>query len=277
MEIKFFGHHLLNENKLTSEQLIEAVEYQTHNNLTLGQLAVKENFITTKEANKINDRQRSQDERFGDVAISLNLLTEEQINKLIDIQKANKVFFGEVLIIKGFFSKTELEKELETFNKEQNIEHQKIDTYIETLEDKNLIKQSINVLQTLYSRIIHDNIKLVNVSLTSSIINNGIIAKQNMRGDENMDFILQVEDNVAINITSQYLKMPCDMMDDLVADVVSEFVNVVLGNIAVKLSSDSIVVDLTPPKIIQTATLDKEHYTFEFTTTQGKLVLYLKF
>ncbi|MCK4875717.1 MAG: hypothetical protein KAS26_07715, partial [Sulfurimonas sp.] len=71
MGIKFFGHYLLDEGKITNEQLSEVVEYQSKNNLSLGELAVREGFINTKEANIINDKQRSLDKRFGEIAVSL--------------------------------------------------------------------------------------------------------------------------------------------------------------------------------------------------------------
>lgn len=277
MEIKFFGHYLLDKSILTSQQLVEAVEHQTSNNLSLGELAVKQNLISEKEANKINDMQRSQDQRFGEVAVSLNLLSELQIDALIAIQKENKVFFGEVLILKGFISKENLEKELSIFNQEQNIEVKKIDSKITSMDKQFIVKHSIDVLEVLYSRIIHDNIKLVNISQTASpSSDNGTIAMQKMRGDENINFALQVQDQVAINITKKYLKMDYDTMDEMVVDVIAEFVNVILGNIAVKLSSDNIVVDLTPPEIIDASAIDTSYYAFDFTTTQGKLSLYLK-
>ncbi|MEA2098508.1 MAG: chemotaxis protein CheX [Campylobacterota bacterium] len=277
MTIKFFGHYLLNNGCITEEQLVEAVNYQTQNNSTLGELAVEKGFIKLKEANKINDKQRALDKRFGDVAISLGLLTETQIDELIALQKKNKVFFGEVLLLKNFISKDELDKELCIFNEEQNIEVQKIDDQIETMDNKELIKHSINVLQTLFLRVIHDNIKLVKIYPVSSVTSTDTISLQKMMGEENLDFALQAEDSVAINITSEYLKIPYTEMDEMVLDVLSEFVNVVLGNIAVKLSSDNIVVDLTPPNIIQASSIDNQYHAFEFTTTHGCLILYLKF
>ncbi len=67
MAIKFFGHYLLDNNTLSSDQLIEAVEYQNSKNLSLGALAIREGMITVKQADTINDKQRSLDKRFGEV------------------------------------------------------------------------------------------------------------------------------------------------------------------------------------------------------------------
>ena len=53
MAIKFFGHYLLHENKLTKEQLIEAVDYQAEKNLSLGEIAVNEGLITQAQAEKM--------------------------------------------------------------------------------------------------------------------------------------------------------------------------------------------------------------------------------
>jgi len=94
MGIKFFGHYLLDEGKLTNEQLTEAIEYQATRNLSLGELPVREGMITAKEDDLINDKQRTLDKRFGEVAISLDLLTDGQIVDLLQIQNKEKVFFG---------------------------------------------------------------------------------------------------------------------------------------------------------------------------------------
>ena len=93
MAIKFFGHFLLDEGKLTNEQLIEVVDFQAQNNLSLGELAIRESLLTQKEANLINDKQRSLDKRFGEVAVSLGLLDDTQIVSLLGTQKKEKLFF----------------------------------------------------------------------------------------------------------------------------------------------------------------------------------------
>jgi len=80
-----------------------------------------------------------------------------------------------------------------------------------------------------------------------------------------------------LQIASSFLKMPFESVDEDVEDVLGEFVNIVLGNIAVKLSSEDIIVDLTPPEIIDQADFEhSDYYCFDFTTTHGNLTLGLK-
>ena len=276
MAIKFFGHYLLDNNKLSSAQLTEAVEYQSAKNLSLGEIAVREEFITLKDAEKINDKQRSLDKRFGEVAIGLGLLSDKQIDLLLAAQKKEKVFFGEVLILKEFITKEELESELKLFEEQQKIEVVELNDAIEALDKENIIKDSIGVLQTLYSRIVHDYIKLVEIDSKTTHYK-GPIALQKMRGDIHLDFALQPEDPVALAISEKFLKTEFDSVDEMVLDIINEFVNVVLGNIAVKLSKDSVKVDLTPPQSLEENEFQKDDYiSFGFTTTQGNLALYLK-
>ena len=276
MAIKFFGHYLLDNNSLSAEQLTQAVEYQSSKNLSLGELAVREKFITLKDAEKINDKQRSLDKRFGEVAIELELLNEKQIDLLLATQKKEKIFFGEVLILKEFITQEALDNELKLFEEQQRVEVVELDDAIEALDKENLIKDSIGVLQTLYSRIVHDHIKLVAINSNATAYS-GIIALQKMRGDIHLDFALQPEDPVSLAISEKFLKTEFDVVDEMVIDIISEFVNVVLGNIAVKFSKDSVRVDLTPPESIDSKEFKKDKFiSFGFTTTQGNLALYLK-
>lgn len=275
MAIKFFGHYLLDEDLLTNEQLVEAVDYQSKCNLSLGELAVREDYITAKEADKINDKQRSLDKRFGEVAIDLGLLIDEQIEKLLAIQKKEKIFFGEILLRKNFLDETTLNNALKNFEDAQKLEVVQLNDKVASLDKNDVIKTSIAILQKLYPRIVHDFIKLVEVDESSKL--EGIIALQKMRGDIHLDFAIQAEDQVAFAISSQFLKMEVSEMDEMVKDVIAEFVNVILGNIAVKFSEGNTKVDLTPPILVTREDLNEGTYhTFTFTTTQGNVNLYLK-
>ncbi len=276
MAIKFFGHYLLDNDKLTAEQLTEAVEYQSAHNLSLGELAVREQLITLKEAEKINDKQRSLDKRFGEVAVDLELLTEKQIEGLLAMQKEEKVFFGEVLLLKNFISPEELESELQKFEEQQKLEVVALDATIEALDKDGIIQDAIAILQKLYTRIVHDYIKLVEINKNSNNYS-GIIALQKMRGDLHLDFALQPDDAEALAISKMFLKTDFDEVDEMVMDIINEFVNVVLGNIAVKRSKESVKLELTPPQSVSESEFKKEKYiSFGFTTTQGNIALYLK-
>ena len=277
MGIKFFGHYLLDEGKITNEQLTEVIDYQSKNNLSLGELAVRDGFINTGEANIINDKQRSLDKRFGEIAVSLKLLTDMQVEKLLQIQKKEKVFFGEVLIMKNFMDKKALDVELARFKEHEQIEIVELDDKIKAIDKDNIIKNSIGILQTLYFRIVHNPIKLVRMNSTGSMNHKGIIAFQKMRGDIHLDFALQPEDAVSLAISTEFLKTKFDAIDDMVIDIVCEFVNIVLGNIAVKFSAGSAEIDLTPPIIIEQSKFNYgDYYSFEFATTNGNLILYIK-
>ncbi len=276
MGIKFFGHYLLDENKLSNDQLTEAIDYQSANNLSLGELGVRENLITKKEAEKINDKQRSLDKRFGEVAISLKLLSDPQIMDLLAIQKKEKIFFGEILILKKFMSEEALHVELKNFEKQQNIEVVELDDKIKAIDKDGIIKSALEIFQTLYLRVVHDHIKLarVNDTLKSS---QSIIALQKMRGDMHLDFAIAPEDKVSLDISSKFLKMEVDEVDEMVMDVITEFTNVVLGNIAVKFAIGGITLDLTPPVLVELSEFNNsDFYYFDFVTTHGNLTLCLK-
>ena len=171
----------------------------------------------------------------------------------------------------------DLEAALAEFEEQQRIEVVQLEDEIEAIDKDGIIKDSIGILQKLYSRIIHDHIKLVNVSSEEAVISSGIIALQKMRGDIHLDFALQPEDAVSLAISTKYLKMEFDEVDEMVIDIIAEFVNVVLGNIAVKFSEGNTKINLTPPTIMDSDTFDySEYYCFDFVTTQGNLTLCMK-
>ncbi len=276
MGIKFFGHYLFDEGKLEARQLSEAVDYQNSKNLSLGEIAVREKLLTPKNAELINHKQQSLDKRFGEVAMSLDLLTEIQITELLKIQKREKVFFGEILVLKGFMSEELVNKELNIFNEQQKTEAVELDEKIDDIDQDTVMKNTISVLKTLYSRVVHDHIKLVAIN-DKNKERSGVIALQKMRGDVHLDFALQTEDSLSFAISKEFIKTDFHEIDEIVLDIVCEFVNIVLGNIAVKFSERSIKVELTPPSIISRDEFKVEEYhSFDFTTTHGNLTLYLK-
>ena len=275
MGIKFFGHYLLDEGKLTKDQLVEIVNYQAKHNLSLGELAVKQELITEKQAQTINDKQRSLDKRFGEVAISLQLLDDTQIQALLATQKQTKVFFGEVLLIKNLMTQEELDTQLKNFELEQKLETIELNDEIKAIDKEGILQTSIEILQTLYSRIVHSPLKLVCINPTSQ--STGIMSLQKMRGDIHLNFALQPEDSVSLAIATKLIKMDIDEIDEMTIDIINEFTNVVLGNIAVKLSVGSTKVDLAPPVEVNVSTFNyNDYHSFEFASTQGNLKLCLK-
>jgi len=170
-----------------------------------------------------------------------------------------------------------LKTELENFEAQQHIEVVELDDQIKKIDKDGVIKNAIGILQTLYARIVHDPIKLVNVDATSKAQRSGLIALQKMRGDIHLDFALQPEDAVSLAISSKFLKMDFDQIDDMVLDIIPEFVNGVLGNIAVKFSARNTKIDVTPPTLVAQEYFDYSNYhCFDFVTTQGNLTLCLK-
>ncbi len=276
MAIKFFGHFLLDEGFITSQELTKAVDYQASVNLSLGQLAVRESFISEKEATKINEKQQSLDKRFGEVAESLGLLSSEQIEKLLSLQRSEKIFFGDVLIRMNFMDEEQLNEQLARFEHLQKLEVVELNESIIKLDKEDIIKEALGVFQTLFLRIAHEPIKLLSIESENVTTDDGILVLQKMRGDKHLNFALQADDSVSLSIAQSFLKMECDSVDEMVIDAMAEFVNIVLGNISVKLSRDNVKVDLTPPAILDTSLFTyKEYVRFDFVTTKGLIHLYL--
>ena len=103
---------------ISVEQLRDALDMMSRENLLLGQLAVEEGFLSESQANTINREQRYSDKPFGAIGVQMGLLTNPQLEQLLELQNKRRVQVGEALTRLSFISEDRLVQELRRFKAE---------------------------------------------------------------------------------------------------------------------------------------------------------------
>ena len=93
--LEFFGQFLVRTKVISVEQLRDALDMMSRENLLLGQLAVEEGYLSESQANTINREQRYSDKPFGAIGVQMGLLTTEQLDQLLELQNKRRVQVGE--------------------------------------------------------------------------------------------------------------------------------------------------------------------------------------
>ncbi|MFA6448565.1 MAG: chemotaxis protein CheX [bacterium] len=246
---KFFGQYLLEKDILDKDQLIEAINYQKSKILKLGEIAIQHAFLTEKQVAKIHNEQKRTDMRFGDLSVSMGFLTEKQLEEIITSQKNNHIYLGEAIVACGHLDKAQLETQLNAFKDEQQ-SIPPIEVMIkEDIPHKELVEVSVDLTEKLFRRIGDMISKSGQLrSETESVANLGVAAALDFRGDINARYIINVTWDIGQEIAKKTFKkedLPFD--EELIRDTLSEFVNVVCGNIRSKMIEMGKKLDFQPP------------------------------
>ena len=121
--LEFFGQFLVRTKVISVEQLRDALDMMSRENLLLGQLAVEEGYLSESQANTINREQRYSDKPFGAIGVQMGLLTTVQLDQLLELQNKRRVQVGEALTRLSFISEDRLVQELRRFKAEAERPH----------------------------------------------------------------------------------------------------------------------------------------------------------
>jgi CheY-specific phosphatase CheX len=246
---KFFGQYLLEKEILDKDQLIEAINYQKSKILKLGEIAIKHEFLSEKQVAKIHNEQKRTDMRFGDLSVSMGFLTPEQLEEIITIQKNNHIYLGEAIVACGHLDKDSLDLQLKAFKDEQQ-SVPPIEIMIkEDIPHKDLVEVSVDLTEKLFRRIGDMISKSGQLRIdTGSTPNLGVASSLDFRGDINARYIINVTWDIGHEIAKKTFKkedLPFD--EELIKDTLSEFVNIVCGNIRSKMIELGKKLEFQPP------------------------------
>ena len=245
----FFGQYLLEKGSLTKDQLIESINYQKSKILKLGEIALDRKLLTEKEIAKIHNEQKRTDMRFGDLAVKMKLLTAEQLGEIITIQKNNHIYLGEAIVACGHMDQTSIDRELQCFKEEQK-SVPPIEVMIqEDVPQKELVEICVDLTEKMMRRVGDMISKSGQVRTESGSVKNlGVASTLKFRGDIIAKYILNLSWEVGHEIARKTFKkedLPFD--EELIADTISEFVNIVCGNVRSKMIETGKKIDIIPP------------------------------
>jgi hypothetical protein len=105
----YFGHYLVEKNKISQFQLEDLMKLQQNTRAKLGFIAVTEKLLTTKQAEEINNIQKKMDQRFGDIAIEKGYLLNEEVTYLLNMQGNSYLRLVQIFTENNIFTIKEIE------------------------------------------------------------------------------------------------------------------------------------------------------------------------
>ncbi|HZA56441.1 MAG TPA: hypothetical protein VE616_19520, partial [Candidatus Udaeobacter sp.] len=67
MNTRFFGQYLLEKGRITSQQLLDALEYQKEITTPIGAMSLEQSLLTTEQFKKVLEQQKKKSRSFGEL------------------------------------------------------------------------------------------------------------------------------------------------------------------------------------------------------------------
>jgi CheY-specific phosphatase CheX len=250
MAVKFFGQFLVEQDAVTGESLLHAIELQERTNLKLGEMAVAMGFITQKDIQTAHSAQLSKDMKLGDLLVELGFLVPTQLEEVIAHQKATHLYIGEALVKVGALTAEKLDHYLAAFKADQ-VPY--VASRVELPEWLNLHgpawEMTVDLTYKMITRVIGIQFRPGKFTDIEVISPNHMIAAMDLSGDMNARYLLSVSASIQKAIARAILKEDdVDSEDnEILEDTVMEFVNIVCGNVVAKASQMGVTLDINPP------------------------------
>lgn len=259
MFFDLFGNYLVDNNKMTSDQLASLKEAQASSRLKLGFIAVSEKMITEKQSEEINRKQAVMDKRFGDIAVELGYLTDEQVGQLLGLQGNTYLKFCQLVTEQGIMSMEDIEAQLKAYVASCGFEEAAIEE-IKSDDIDRIIPLFTPDIEDKYSEILAVGIRTINRLVSSNIcISKGCVvdsldisdyAIQALVGDFNVKTGFVGQGDSLLVIADAYAREHFDAVDEDALDSVAEFINIINGLYATSISYQKVNVELMPPELI---------------------------
>jgi len=278
-----FGQYLLNEKKITSEQLVEVMEYERSARIKLGVLAINAGFMTALQVENVHHLQRIKDKRFGELAVEEGYLTYAQLEDLLENQHCRHLGLSQVIVDKGYLSLAELEEVLvkykgDTQHTDEELDRMDFDEAARKLLDFSsdgaqgeVYQDYVALLQRNIIRFL-DVAPLIGKNESVNVITSQWLIYQRIAGEINLFTGLAMDDAALLEIACKYSGEALTEIDELAKDSVAEFLNMVNGIFCVNASNQGMELDLQLQKVVndQMPALEKG-YRIPITLSFGKI------
>ncbi len=251
MPAKFFGQFLLERGKIIKEELLDALEFQKSINVKIGTIALDASYLNAEQVERVYNEQHRTDKMFGELAMEMGLVSQEQLEELLVIQKNEHIALGEALIQKGYMTLSELQSELTEYKKDQEVLSDRAYQAIRNLQNPIISEVFLEVTLKLLRRLGD-----IEVHVASSHNDKDGIAPNMWNvylqfwGSIEGTYILSFKDEPLLKVASHLAQEKIWEIDDFAKDSIKEFLNIVVGNSASRLSQDNIKIDISPAKVV---------------------------
>ncbi len=257
MNTRFFGQYLLEKGRITSNQLLEALECQKDMTAPVLVLALEKGLLTTAQIKQVLEQQKKQNQNFAELTRAMGLLQRSQIDGLIaDTESGRRLRLGEALILRGFISPETLDKDLKEYHKECERLSAEISVAFNNLAHQKIVKTFTDLMLIMFTQFSKQDLVVEHCETGKENIRlfRWVIAQKIAGEDVRFNCLLSVPPKLLLQMASTMLDENITMPDELALDATKEFVNIANGNACAKLSEDGVTLRMAPPEVFETTT-----------------------
>ncbi len=249
MGVRFFGQYLLENHKISKEQLLSAITYQKNINISLEQLCIQKGVLTGDQIMKIkNIQKRDLDKDLTAIMLAEKFVNQDQLNELLEENKKNRIYIGEALVKVGALTMEALDKELKSYKEEESKEEWEITKGLEKVKNQIIVKSFIDYTIKIFQKVMSETVKVrACVPSAKSFDLQDYTIEQRAKGTVDIAFILNLSQTVLLQVASVMYNKKIIEVNEQVADAVKEFLNIIDGNSCAKLSSVGLNFTTLPP------------------------------
>jgi CheY-specific phosphatase CheX len=249
MAVKFFGQFLVENNLVSREALLKAIELQEQKNLKFGEMAISTGYVTKEEIERAHNAQLSKDLKLGDVLVEMGILTLRQLDDIVTRQQNTHLYIGEALVQVGALSSDQLHEHLDAFKQDQA---QYVSERIELpgdVADGLVMEMIADLTYKMITRVIGLPFRAGKCQTVTAVDGNFMMAALDLTGDVDARYIISVSERIQKEIAKAILREESVDAEsvEILEDTVMEFANVVCGNVAAKASQMAKVMNISPP------------------------------
>lgn len=256
---RMLGYYLVEQGRLTGEQIKQVYEKQAINRARLGVIAVTERLMSIPQAEHINSLQSTHDKFFGDLAIELGYLSPEQVSRLLDKQGNEFMAFSQALVDLGFMTLQEIsELSLEYASKyglmESDIDALRCNDISRIVPiftkdaDEKTVKMLTIAVKNVY-RLIDQHVTIGYLEKKENVSGECVGYQKTIGRDKLCNSISGSYTDLQ-KVAMSYTKEEFIETREDVLDALCEFINCTNGIYVTQESSDSEMIDLEPPVYI---------------------------
>ncbi len=238
MGSKFFGEFLIEKKVVTKEQLQEAVVLARKTNLLFGETARTMGLISHADVERVHAAQRKEDLNFGDLCVKMGLLTTEQMKQVAQKQKKNRLPMGEALVKLGYIKAEDLPKLLAEYDTDQEPYYTPKTPPRPMVPNEDLWEMYADRAYNMFTRVIGLPFKPDRRSVVDGIDPNDTVVAMRITGDAPCWFALSVSADIRDAIARTMMREEDISSEprEVLVDAVREFVNIICGSIASKVT-----------------------------------------
>lgn len=250
------GNYLVQNGRITAEQLSETLTKQDSVRVKLGLIAVAEGMMTLEQTDEVNRLQAVMDMRFGDIAVSKGYLTDEQIGKLLKKQGNSYLMFIQTLVDSEYITMEDVDSLVNDFRQVNGYSNSELED-LKSDEVERIIplfipeegKQFTDVISTAVRtliRLIDRHVYIGKAEMVDAFPAADQVS-QALSGENGIIDCFSEGDGALLQVCSVFGREEFPQLDLDSLDAAGEFLNCINGLYASSLSSQGRFLELMPP------------------------------